>query len=668
MDLNSGFDFYKEKENSKNDLISFYDNVSKKLVLWDEIYEKVYSGNENKPDWFKGGKLNICNNVLDIHIKNPNKRDQIAIISECPLKGITKKITFYELWNQVCIFSRVLKNLGVRKGDSVMIYMPTYINSHIAFLSCARIGATHCAVFGGFSSLNLSFRIDHLKPKLLITSNYGVKGNDIIDYHLLVSEALKLSNFKPSLIISHNRIELDSGDISLQKQNLNNIIPNILFWDDLIKDVEPLLEYTLVDSTHPLILSYTSGTTGNPKCIEIQSGGFITQNLYSYKNIMSVKENDIFLTTCDSGWILGQFHMYGLLGNGITSIIYEGDVTVPSIDNIFKIIETHKVNKFLTVSAEVRIIKKLDPYGEYLKRFDVSSLKFIYLTGEVLDIPTCEYIKIIFENSKTYNLYGQSEASCAVIMGETNPLKPQIIGKSNPGFNIKFLDVQNGEKIKKPGQFGEMVVKLPLPPGYCTTLYNNPDGYYNSYLKKFKGYYCFGDLGYYDQDYNITIVSRSDDIVKVCSEKVNTIQCEETILKNIPSISDCIVVPIKDDVYGQRLIGMIVFGNNIEHQQQNQNFLSPEKLQLIHDEINSNLEDEVGEISRLKFLLQVYGIPTTRSGKKIRHVLSKIFNEEEYKEPPTISNIKILKQLEIQINQFKSTVFDQNNNTLKFVQ
>ncbi|KAN0037863.1 hypothetical protein ACTA71_000034 [Dictyostelium dimigraforme] len=655
--LSEPFNYENDMEFSKYNQTDFYNQIAKKYIKWDRKYDEVNSGDNTNPEWFRNGMVNACYNCLDVHLENSTRKNQVAIIHECPIRGVAIELTYLELWEKVCVMSRALKNLGLGKGDGILIFMPSYIETAIAILSCVRIGAIHCVVVSSFSHQSLAARIDSFKPNLLITSSCSIKNGEYIYFTQTVNDALKQSTHSVQHIIVHNRKDI------IDSPNYNNgdvfKIPNSLDWDNLIVDLEPLTQHTPVESNHPILYAYTSGTTGNPKCLIIETSSLLVQTSYLMHRVHGVNPGDMFFSTSDIGWLFSQnISLYGSLLIGATTIFYEGDPTTPSANIIYRIVEKYSVNNLFTVPTEVRLIRKSDPTGESISKLNLSSLKFILVVGERLDKPTADYLSKV-TGKFLVDCYGSSEANCTFITNipYSVPFRSNSAGKVTPGFKINLMK-DNGEIITNPNEIGEIVVKLPLSPGFSTSIYNNP--ILNAgYLRKYPGYFSTSDLAYFDKDGYYYIVSRTDDVSKVAADYVFCGLIEETIQRH-PSILDCIVVGVNDDLYGERVIAVVILKNPMDIET-NQN-----ELQSLLEELNKNIFEEINEISKIKFLIPLKEVPRTKSGKKIRNIIGKIFNEQDYIPPPTISNLEVLKSIENEILNFKLKITDQGFNSINY--
>ncbi|EGC38987.1 hypothetical protein DICPUDRAFT_27694 [Dictyostelium purpureum] len=661
--LSEPFNYYNDKEFSEKDNISFWEEVSKKYINWDKIYDKVWSGNENKPEWFKGGKLNLCNNALDRHLSE--RGDQIALFHECPALEVSSTLTYNELWKKVCIFSRALKNLGVKKGDKVLIFMPTMMECAIAMLSCARIGAIHSVTYIAYNFNNLSQRIEHLKPKILITVNFGVKENKYTHYVPTIKKALEKSIHKIETIIMLDRIDFINKEKQLQYLEKNKEIElgyqtleNTIDYKELVDGLEPLLEYELLDAVDPIYFLYTSGTTGHPKGAVAEAGGFLVQALYSYNRNYGISPGETFFTPSDIGWQLGHNLLYASLFIGGRFVLYEGDLFVPTLD-VFRVIEMTEASLFLSVPTEFRTFQKLDPNAKEILKYNLDKLRAIILCGEVLDSSIFNYVTKTIKKPVVDN-YGQTETGWCIITSSSQqiPFKIFSCGKPVPGFNTKVINPENREPAK-PNEIGELLIKLPVPPSCIQTLLLdvNQEQYSRKYLNKYPGYYGTGDLCKFDEDGNYYIMSRVDDVINVGGDLVYNTLCEDIIQKN-KMILENIVAAGKDDYYGQVPIGFIILKKEFKSIYDENKILF---LSSLKKELNDVLEtSHFLPNSTLKHLVVVTGFPKTRSNKKIRNVVSKIFNDEAYEISQSMSNPEVINNLISELDEFKLVLLKSN--------
>ncbi|KAN0004694.1 hypothetical protein ACTFIU_001932 [Dictyostelium citrinum] len=619
---------------------SFWDDIAKKFVQWDRMYDKVYSGDEMYPDWFNGGQLNTCYNVLDIHVKNPAKRDQDALIYECPYLKKTIKLTYYQLYEKVCEFSRVLLNLNVSKNDNVLIYMANTIEAPVAMLSCARIGATHCALFDGYPIKSLIDRIETIKPKMILTSNYGISNDLIIEFTPNLKKAIELSTFKPDHVITHFRNDDYVILSENEKKHIQTIetIPNTLDWSEEIQKIKennqlPFYEYVQVESSHPLYILYTSGTTGNSKPVVRSNGPILVSLHYLWHSIFSSHENTVFFTHSPIGWLSFHSFSYASFSKGKTFVMFEGGVIKPNHMEyyLWSTIEKHKVNTFLSLAKTIRYLNKVDPDANTIRsKYNISSLRSIWVGGEVIEESISQYI----ENKLkciTSVIYGQTETGTLTLFDYKYSRKSlDTVGLPTPSLKPLIL-TQDG--IESPvNEIGELVYKLPLPPGFATTFYKNEDQF-KKVFSKFPGYYSTGDLGYKDQYGYYGVVSRVDDQIKVGGNKVHLIPIETSILKH-PLILECCSIGIYNPDCYSVPIGLLVLKQATNIDENN-----------LKDEINNIIINEIDSISTLRQILIVPQLPKTKSGKTPRLVISKYLNDVEYQLPDNIGDVHIFSQI-----------------------
>ncbi|KAN0018340.1 hypothetical protein ACTFIU_010956 [Dictyostelium citrinum] len=638
--LSEPFNYEQDCEYASKEPIQFWDEVASKYVHWNKRYEKVYSGDEYNPEWFKGGVLNACYNALDVHAKDPITKNRVAIIHETPSKNNTNKLTYGELWDEVCTFARGLHNLGVEKGDRVVIYMPMINQALIAMLACARLGATHSVVFGGFASPQLAQRIEHFKPKVVISASFGVEGHKINCYTPLLSKALELSSHKPNHTIVYNRV-----DVKLDASNGEVLPPRVegsLDWSELVKNVTPYRDYALVDSTHPLYILYTSGTTGMPKGVVRDTGGYSVALNYSIRNCYGMKSGDTFFAGSDVGWVVGHtLSVYGPLMVGLTSIIFEGKPTVPDAATYWKLIEKHRVNALFSAPTAIRAIHRDDAEGKLASQYDLSSLRSIWLGGERLDSSTFNFLRKITNNKPILDNYWNTESGSPLITNPSCqvPIKPNATGKPMPGYQFHVLS-PTSERLGAD-TIGEVCIKLPVAPGFTNTLYLNPEGYKNAYLNEYPGYLRTADSGYYDENGYYHIISRVDDIINVSGHRLSTGSIEEILVKH-PKIVECAVIGVHDELKGEIPFGLIVLKPQYK-----------DCAQEVENELIKEIRENIGPVATFKKVLSVNRLPKTRSGKILRNILRKMYNKEEYTVPPTIEDMEVLKEIDIEFEKFK---------------
>ncbi|KAM9997440.1 hypothetical protein ACTFIZ_010946 [Dictyostelium cf. discoideum] len=632
--LSQPFNYYNDYKFSINtDPISFWDEVATKYVHWDKMYDKVYSGDEMYPDWFKGGELNSCYNLLDRQVQNPVKRDQVALIYECPYLKKTIKLTYYQLYEKVCEFSRVLLNLNISKNDNVLIYMANTVEAPIAMLSCARIGATHCALFDGYSVKSLIDRIETITPKLIITSNLGVGLDEIVDITTNLKEAIELSTFKPDNVITHYRNDIGYNNINFQTK-----IPNSLNWEEEIEKIKinnqsPFYEYVSVESSHPMYLIYTSGTTGNSKPVVRSNGSNLVGLLYHWNCLSSKVNNDenvVLFSATSVGWVSFHMFFYACLSKGNTFVMFEGGFLKQNNveDDIWATIEKHNVNIYLALPIVMRYLKKMDPNAERLhSKYDISRLKQVWIGAEVIEKSIQDYIENKLK-SESIGLYGQTESGMMYIYQYYSINKTyDTIGIPSPFIKPSILS-EDGKELAI-NEIGEFALKLPLPPGFATTFYKSEEQYKKLFIK-FPGYYNSGDLGYKDENGYYGIVSRADDQIKISGNKVQLNSIESSILKH-PNVIECCSIGINDYDCYKAPIGILVL-------KQQESILDFNQLK---NEINIIINDDIESYAQLKQIIIVNQLPKTKSGKIQRQILSNFLNNENFKLPDNIENLQL---------------------------
>ncbi|KAN0053056.1 hypothetical protein ACTA71_012538 [Dictyostelium dimigraforme] len=635
------FNYDNDSKEANSNPVSFWDKVAKNFVQWDKMYDQVYSGNEMYPDWFKGGQLNTCYNVVDIHFKNPIKRDQVAIICEYPYLKKTVKLTYYQLYEKVCEFSRVLLNLNVNKNDNVIIYMANTIEAIIAMLSCSRIGATHCILFDGYSVKSLIDRIETITPKLIITSNYGILNDEITEFTPNLKKAIELSTFKPNYIITHFRNYKDEEILTTEeKEHIESIemVPNTLDWRKEINKIKennqsPFYEYVKVDSSHPLYIIYTSGTTGNSKGVVRSNGSHLVGLHYLWYSIFPSDENTVFFTHSPIGWLSFHSFSYASLSKGNTFVLMEGGIMKPKHmeDYIWSTVEKHKVNTFLSLGKTIRYLIKVDPDANTIhSKYNLSSLKSIWIGGEVVEESISEYVEKKIKCLSSV-AYGQTEGGTLTLFDYKNSKKSlNTIGVPTPSIK-PFIFSEDGKELAT-NEIGEIVLKLPVPPSFVTSFYKNEEQFQRVF-NKFPGYYSTGDLGYKDDHGYYSIVARVDDQIKVGGNKVQLISIETSILKH-PLILECCSIGIYSPDYFNVPIGLLVT--------KQVPFIDENNLK---NEINNIISEDIDSIAKLRQIIIVPQIPKTKSGKIPRLIISRYLNDTNYQLPDNIGDITLFSQI-----------------------
>jgi propionyl-CoA synthetase len=616
---------YEEAYNrSMNDPDGFWAEAAE-AVTWTKKWDSVVSS--PKPNfyrWFEGAEMNTCYNAIDRHVE-AGRKDQTAIIYDSPVTGTVKKITYGELLDHVSLVAGMLKKFGVEKGDRVIIYMPMIPETLFAMLACARIGAVHSVVFGGFAPNELAVRIEDAKPRIMISASCGIEPKGAIPYKPLLDKAIELSSHKPEKCIIFNREQVKAELIAGRDVD----------WKDAIEGVEPAACVT-IKATDPLYILYTSGTTGIPKGVVRDNGGHAVAMMWSMKNIYGIEPGDVYWAASDVGWVVGHSYIvYAPLLYGATTIVYEGKpVGTPDPGAFWRVINEHKVKVLFTAPTAFRAIKKEDPTGSFIKKYDISCLKYLFLAGERLDPDTYHWASDLL-NIPVVDHWWQTEtgwaiaANCAGI--ELLPIKAGSPTKPVPGYNIKVLDENGGELPN--GSEGTIAVKLPLPPCCLPTLWQRDDAFVSSYLSSFEGYYTTGDGGFMDADGYIYIMGRVDDIINVAGHRLSTGGMEEVVAKH-PDVAECAVIGVDDQLKGQVPVGFAVLKAGVKR--------DPAEIQ---KEVVKMVRDQIGALACLKDIAIVPRLPKTRSGKILRGTMRKIADGKEYKVPSTIEDPAVLGEI-----------------------
>ena len=588
------------------------------------------------PLWFKDGELNACYLALDKHI-NEGHGDKIAFIYDSPVTQTVKKFTFTEAKTEVAKLAGGLLSLGLTKGDTAVIYMPMIPQAAFAMLACARIGVTHSVVFGGFAPHELAIRIDDSKPKVIITASSGIEIDRLIAYKPLVDEAIALAEHKPDNVVIFNR-KLGAR-VPFKKYDID--------YDALVYGSEEA-DCVSVNATHPLYILYTSGTTGKPKGIVRDTGGHATALKFSMKYIYGVKEDEVFWAASDIGWAVGHsYTIYGPLFNRNTSIIFEGKpVRTPDASTFWRIISEHKVSVMFTAPTAIRAIKKEDPNGEFIKQYDLSSLRTQFLAGERCDVATLEWYREHIP-IPVIDHWWQTESGWPMIANmigvEYLPIKPGSSGKPVSGYDIRIFG-ENGEELG-PNEEGYVVIKLPLPPGTMLDIWNDSERFKLGYLTKFPGYYFSGDGGFIDNDGYVFITGRVDDVINVAGHRLSTAEMEEIVASH-SSVAECAVIGINDALKGQIPLALVVIKSGD----------AMESFQLEH-EIVQLVREKIGAVASLRNVIVMQRLPKTRSGKILRKLMRSIVDGDSYQIPSTIDDEAIVDELTTVLNEYKIGAF-----------
>ena len=594
-------------------------------IDWETDWSRVLDDSEAPfYRWFSGGRLNTCHNALDRHVDG-GRADQAALIYDSPLTGKSRTLTYRELRDETALFAGALAANGVGKGDRVIIYMPMVPEAIVAVMACARIGAVHSVVFGGFAANELATRIDDSKPKAIVSASCGIEPSRVIPYKPLLDQAIELASHTPDICIILQRpqecAELINGrDID---------------WQDAIAAASPH-DCVIVDATDPLYILYTSGTTGEPKGIVRDNGGHAVALYWSMKNIYGVEPGEVYWAASDIGWIVGHSYiMYAPLLHGNTTVLFEGKpVGTPDAGAFWRVVSDHRVACMFTAPTAFRAIKQQDPEGLLTGDYDLSGLRTLFLAGERCDPDTLKWAEQILK-VPVIDHWWQTETGWAIgsncVGIESLPVKAGSVARAAPGWDVRALDA-NGASVA-PGQVGAIACKLPLPPGTLPGLWQANDRYKKSYLDRFPGFYETGDAGYIDDDGYIFVMSRTDDIINVAGHRLSTGAIEEVLAAH-PDVAECAVVGVADKLKGQLPIGFLVLKAGVDR-----------KADDIVAEVVSMVRERIGPVAVFKKAAVIDGLPKTRSGKILRGTMRKIADCEEYRVPATIEDPLVLDKI-----------------------
>lgn len=593
-------------------------------VSWDRK-PKIVLDDSNPPlyRWFSDGKLNTCYNVLDRHVIN-GRADQLALIHESPITATSASFTYAQLLEKVAQFAGVLRDCGVTKGDRVIIYMPMVPEALIAMLATARLGAVHSVVFGGFAPAELAARIDDATPKVIVSASCGLEPNRIVEYKPMLDEAIQLAEHKPDCCVilqrSQRLVELGAHDVD---------------WDQAMKIAQPA-ECVSVTATDPLYILYTSGTTGKPKGIVRDNGGHAVALTWSMKNVYGIEAGDMWWSASDVGWVVGHSYIvYAPLLAGATTLMFEGKpVGTPDAGAFWRVVDKYQVKGLFTAPTAIRAIKKEDPHGEWIKKFDTSSLQGLFLAGERLDPDTYQWATDHLEVPVIDNWW-QTETGWPIASNlrglEQLPIKPGSPSTPVPGYEVLVVD-ELGNDLGR-GHEGNIAIRLPLPPGTLPTLWGDDERYISGYLTAFPGMYASGDGGYIDDDGYVFIMGRTDDVINVAGHRLST-GSMEAVVSSHPSVAECAVIGVADEIKGQLPKAFVVLKSGAT--------IDPETLQ---SEIVAAVRHEIGPVAAFHHVVVVPGLPKTRSGKILRRTMRAIADGREESVPSTIEDLSILDTL-----------------------
>ena len=588
---------------------------------WDQVLDDA------KPPfyrWFVGAETNTCHNAVDRHVA-AGRGEQAAIIYDSPVTDTIRTLTYNDLLAQVKRCAGMLRDMGVEKGDRVIIYMPMVPETAVAMLACTRIGAIHSVVFGGFASNELATRIDDAKPKVIMSASCGIEPGRVIAYKPLLDGAIDMATHKPAHVVVLQR-EMEQATLIVGRDH---------DWDEAMAaagdaDAVPVL------ATDPSYILYTSGTTGQPKGVVRDTGGHLVALKWSMKNVYDVNPGDVWWAASDVGWVVGHSYIvYAPLFHGATAILFEGKpVGTPDAGVYWRIIEQHKCVALFTAPTAFRAIKKEDPDGDLIKKYDLSNFRTLFLAGERADPDTIKWAEEKLQKP-VYDHWWQTEtgwpmAANCVGLGPL-PVKYGSPTKAVPGYDIRIVDDGNNEV--EPGQIGAIVVKLPLPPSSLPTLWNADERFIDAYMAEFPGYYKTADAGFKDEDDYLYIMSRTDDIINVAGHRLSTGGMEE-VLSGHPDVAECAVIGVADQMKGQVPLGFVVLKAGVARSEDE-----------ILGELVQKVRAEIGPVAAFKTCTIVQRLPKTRSGKILRGTMRQIADGETYKAPATIDDPVILDEI-----------------------
>lgn len=574
--------------------------------------------------WYRGGKLNTCYLALDRHVM-AGRGEQTALIYDSPVTGSSRKYSYLELLDKVARLAAIMVAKGVRKGDTIIIYMPMIPESVVAMLACARIGAIHSVVFGGFAAHELAIRINDAQPRYIIMGSAGMEIDKIIEYKPIVDKALNEAHHRPEGCIVFQR---EFSRCSLTEGFDED-------WESLMADAQKV-DCVPLDAHDPLYILYTSGTTGTPKGIVRDNGGHAVALNSSMEYVYGIDPGQVFWAASDIGWVVGHSYIvYAPLIRGCTTIIFEGKpVKTPDPGTFWRIIEEYGVHIFFTAPTSLRAIKKEDFDGTYLKRRNLSSLKALFLAGERTDVATLEWISAHLEKP-VIDHWWQTESGYPMLanfMGlELIPIKPGSAGRPAPGFDIKIMSTDMTEL--PPDTEGAVVIKTPLPPGCLPGLWKNNQRFKESYLSPYPGYYFSGDGGYKDSDGYVYITGRMDDVINVAGHRLSTSEMEE-ILSSHQAVNECAVVGCHDELKGHIPVGFVVLKPDILRSEEE-----------IAQELIFKVRDTIGPVASFKAVYFVDRLPKTRSGKTLRKIIRAIADGTDYTIPSTIEDASVMDEI-----------------------
>ncbi|MGG5290103.1 propionyl-CoA synthetase [Pseudomonas shirazensis] len=610
---------------SISDPVAFWAEQADQLAWYHKPRQTLINNTDGSHCWFADGRLNSCYLALDHQIEQ-GRGEQTALIYDSPVTATQQRFSYRELRDEVARLAGLLRELGVRKGDGVVIYMPMVPQAAMAMLACARIGAVHSVVFGGFAANELALRIDDARPTLVLTASCGLEFDRVIEYKPLIDRALQLATHQPRHVLVLQRpqakAELQPG--------------RDLDWQQALAKAQPVAPVEL-SATDPLYIMYTSGTTGKPKGIVRENGGNAVALSYTMRHIYGMQAGDVWWGISDVGWVVGHsLIVYGPLMTGCTTVFYEGKpIRTPDAAAYWRVVEQYQVNALFCAPTAMRAIRKEDPHGELLAGYDLSSLRQLFLAGEKLDSSTHQWLEQV-TGKPVHDHWWQTEtgwpvtAPCVGLEGSA--ARPGSSNRAVPGYHVQVLD--DDGHLLGPNQQGAIVIALPLPPGCSQTLWGDHQRYLQAYLHTYPGYYHTGDGGYLDDDGFVYIMGRTDDVINVSGHRLSTGEMEDLVARHA-AVAECAVIGVHDDIKGQVPLALVVLKDGEE--------LTEQKLQA---ELVASVREQIGALACFNRVRLVKRLPKTRSGKILRAVLRKIADGQAYVPPSTLDDPAVLGEIE----------------------
>jgi propionyl-CoA synthetase len=574
--------------------------------------------------WYPDGITNACYNALDVHVES-GRAEQVALIYDSPVTGTKRQYTYAQLLDEVARFAGVLSAQGVVKGDRVLIYMPMVPEAVIAMLACARLGAIHSVVFGGFASNELAVRIDDATPRVIVCASCGVEPSRVVPYKPLLDAAIELAEHKPVCCVILQR----------PMQEASSVPGRDIDWDRAMATVEPA-PCIPVNANDPLYILYTSGTTGEPKGVVRDTGGSIAVLKWSMQAIYNVEPGDVYWAASDVGWVVGHSYIvYAPLFAGCTTVLYEGKpVGTPDPGAFWRVIEEYQVKVMFTAPTAFRAIKREDPKGKYLQQYDLSHLQSLFLAGERCDPHTLEWATEKL-GVPVIDHWWQTESGwpiCSNCLGlEPLPIVPGSPARAVPGYDVQVLDSE-GEAVPA-GDIGALVIRSPLPPGTFTTLWNADQRFEDAYFKRYPGFYETGDAGYIDDNGYVFVMARTDDVINVAGHRLSTGAMEE-VLADDEDVAECAVIGVADPIKGQVPLGLLVLNSGTQVTQA-----------AVTARAVAHIREKIGPVAAFKLCVVVQRLPKTRSGKILRATMRNIADGQDWKMPATIDDPVILEEI-----------------------